>query len=97
MIRPMETMSVSAGKARFNEVNRMVADQHDRVSFTTNGVEETVLVAKADLEALEETIAILADRSAMSGLADARAERDNGIPPTSAAEMGDIIRCRQTA
>lgn len=93
----METMSVSAGKARFNEVNRLVADQHDRVSFTTNGVEETVLVAKADLEALEETIAVLSDRAVVAGLVQARAEREAGVPAMPASEMGEIVRRRQSA
>lgn len=95
MIQTMETMSVSTAKAHFNEVNRRVADHHERVSLTTNGVAETVLMAKADLESLEETIAILSDAAAMEGLAQARDELSAGIEATTADEMGDIVNRRR--
>lgn len=91
----MQTLPVSAVKAKLNEYARRVAREHDRIALTRNGVADTVLVAAADLEALEETIAVLADPAAMAALVEARTERDGEIEATTAAEMHELIKLRQ--
>ena len=76
-IRTMQTLPVSAVKAKLNEYARQVAREHDRIALTRNGVADTVLISAADLDALEETIAVLSDSVAMAALAEARVEREN--------------------
>lgn len=91
----MKTLPVSTVKAKLNEYAREVATQHERIALTRNGTADAVLIAMADLESLEETIAVLSDPEAMSALAQARQEGDAGIEATSAQEMGELIRQRR--
>ena len=58
-----ETMSLAAVKARFSELVDRVARQQDRVIVTRNGKPAAVLISADDLESLEETLAVLSDRS----------------------------------
>jgi prevent-host-death family protein len=58
-----ETMSLAAVKARFSELVDRVAYQQDRVIVTRNGKPAAVLISTDDLESLEETLAIMSDRS----------------------------------
>lgn len=91
----MQTLPVSSVKARLNEYARRVASEHDRIALTRNGVADTVLIAAADLEALEETIAALSDPAAMAALAEARTEPGAEIEATTAREMSELIKRRQ--
>jgi prevent-host-death family protein len=59
----METMSLAAVKARFSELVDRVESQQDRVVVTRNGKPAAVLISTDDLERLEETLAVMSDRS----------------------------------
>jgi antitoxin YefM len=48
-------------KAHLSELVSRVDRQHDRVTVTVHGRPSAVLLSPDDLEALEETIAILSD------------------------------------
>jgi prevent-host-death family protein len=58
-----ETLPLAAVKARFSEIVDRVVRQQDRVIVTRNGQPAAVLVSTDDLESLEETLAIMSDRS----------------------------------
>ena len=58
-----ETMSLAAVKARFSELIDRVERQQDRVVVTRNGKPAAVLISPDDLESLEETLAVMSDRS----------------------------------
>jgi len=53
-------------KARFSELVDRVERQQDRVIVTRNGKPAAVLISPDDLESLEETLAIISDRSLTS-------------------------------
>lgn len=89
----MKTIPVSTAKAKLNEYAREVAQHHERIAFTRNGVADSVLIAMADLESLEETIAVLSDPEAVAALVEARAEREAGEYTTS-DEMAELMRAR---
>jgi antitoxin YefM len=61
-----ETLSLAAVKARFSELVDRVERQQDRVIVTRNGKPAAVLISPDDLESLEETLAIMSDRSLTS-------------------------------
>ncbi|MDQ6806091.1 MAG: type II toxin-antitoxin system Phd/YefM family antitoxin [Actinomycetota bacterium] len=61
-----ETLSLAAVKARFSELVDRVERQQDRVVVTRNGKPAAVLISPDDLESLEETLAIMSDRSLTS-------------------------------
>ena len=73
-----ETRSLVEVKAHLSELVARVGSQHERVTVTVHGRPTAVLVAVDDLEALEETIALLSDASAMRALADAESELARG-------------------
>lgn len=58
-----ETLPLATVKARFSEIVDRVARQQDRVIVTRNGQPAAVLVSTDDLESLEETLAIMSDKS----------------------------------
>jgi prevent-host-death family protein len=58
-----ETMSLAAVKARFSELVDRVERQQDRVIVTRNGKPAAVLISTDDLESLEETLAVMSERS----------------------------------
>jgi antitoxin YefM len=62
MVMP-ETMSLAAVKAHFSELVDRVERQQDRVVVTRNGKPAAVLISVDDLESLEETLAVMSDRS----------------------------------
>lgn len=68
----MTTASLAAVKARLSSFVDEVEVTHERVVITRNGAPAAVLVAPADLESLEETIAVLSDPDAMVELMEAR-------------------------
>jgi antitoxin YefM len=58
-----ETLPLATVKARFSGLVDRVARQQDRVIVTRNGQPAVVLVSTDDLERLEETLAVMSDRS----------------------------------
>jgi prevent-host-death family protein len=65
-----ETMSLAAVKARFSELVDRVERQQDRVVVTRNGEPAAVLISPDDLEGLEETLAVMSDRSVAAQIRD---------------------------
>lgn len=76
------TMSVSSSlaetKAHLSELVARVGNEHERVTVTVHGRPTAVLLAVEDLEAMEETIAVLSDSRALRTLAEADAELARG-------------------
>ncbi len=92
----MQTLPVSTVKAKLNEYARTVANEHERIALTRNGIADTVLISIADLESLEETIAVLSSAEAIAALVEAGEGRDAGAD-TSDDEMAALMRARGTA
>lgn len=67
-------MSLASLKAHLSELVARVRTQHERITVTVHGEPSAVLVATEDLEALEETIAILSDPETLGRLAASDAE-----------------------
>lgn len=67
-----ETMSLAAVKARFSELVDRVERQQDRVVVTRNGKPAAVLISPEDLESLEETLAVMSDRSIAAQIRDSQ-------------------------
>ena len=65
----MSTMSLAEAKAHLSEVVNRVSTQHERVTVTVHGHPSAILLAPEDLERLEETIAVLADKELLRDLA----------------------------
>lgn len=73
-----ESLSLADAKARLSELVSRVDRQHDRVMVTVHGRPSAVLLSPDDLEALEETIAVLSDDAAVRQLAASDAELARG-------------------
>jgi len=89
----MQTLPVSTVKAKLNEYARTVAEQHDRIIMTRNGTADTMLISTADVESLEETIAVLSNNDAVAALAEAQESRA-AEESTSGDEMAALLRVR---
>ena len=69
---------LSEVKATLSEVVDEVVTTHERVTVTRNGSPVAVVLSTADLESIEETIAILSDPSAVEAIELGRAAVANG-------------------
>jgi antitoxin YefM len=88
-----EMLSLADAKAHFSELVSRVDRQHDRVTVTVHGRPSAVLLSPDDLEALEETIAILSDDAAVRQLAASDAELARG-EGESEQDLADAMRRR---
>ena len=70
------TVSLEFAKARLPSIVGSAGATHDRVVVTRAGGPVAVLVSLDDLAALEETIEILSDGTAVAELVQARSEID---------------------
>jgi prevent-host-death family protein len=61
-------------KAKFSEMVDPVEQQHERITVTRNGRPAAVLMSAQELEALEDTLALLSDPSAVAEIEAARLE-----------------------
>ena len=91
-----EFASVADAKAHLSELVSRVGSQHDRVTVTVHGRPTAVLVAVDDLEALEETIAILSDTAALKALATADSELARGNGETE-VDLREAMRSRRAS
>jgi prevent-host-death family protein len=82
-----ETLPLATVKARFSEIVDRVARQQDRVIVTRNGQPAAVLVSTDDLESLEETLAIMSDRSLTAQI---RASETDTAAGESGVELGEL-------
>ena len=85
------TLPLSEVKAKLSEVVDEVVTTQDRVTVTRNGRPVVVLVSVDDLEAMEETVAILSDPRAVRGVEEGRAAVESG----DVATRGEIEELRQ--
>jgi prevent-host-death family protein len=88
MVMP-ETLPLAAIKARLSEIVDKVEGQHERVTLTRNGRPAAVLISPEDLEALEDTLDLLSDTTAVREIERARdaIAKGRGI-------SGDELRAR---
>src|SRR2546421_5674371 len=91
----METMSLAAVKARFSEVVDRVERQQERVIVTRNGKPAAVLISPDDLESLEETLAVMSDRSLTKQIRESGKAVERGEPGAPLDELrADLERRR---
>src|SRR3972149_317804 len=76
-----KVLPLSEVKAKLSEVVDEIVATHERVTVTRNGRPVAVLVSTDDLDAIEETVAILSDPAAVRDIEHGRA----------AIEAGDVI------
>ncbi len=74
----MQTLPLGDARDRFSALVTSVEQTHDRVTVTRNGVPAAVIVSPADLEELEETIAVLSSPELMRQLAESREDVQRG-------------------
>lgn len=91
----MSVQSLATVKSHFSSVVDSVHDTHERVVVTKNGEPTVVVMAVDDLESLEETLAILRERSTMRDLA--RAEAEVAAGDTLNADEIRILMARRTS
>lgn len=73
-----ETRSIAETKAHLSELVARAGSEHERITVTVHGRPTAVLLAVDDLEAMEETIAVLSDSALLRALGDADAELARG-------------------
>lgn len=86
-------LSLADAKARFSELVGRVGRQHDRITVTVHGRPTAILVSPDDLDALEESIAVLSDADAVRQLAASDAELARG-EGESLTELAEAMRRR---
>jgi antitoxin YefM len=88
-----ETLSLASVKARFSELVDRVERQQDRVIVTRNGKPAAVLISADDLERLEETLAVMSDRSVAAQIRESAKRVEAGEPGASLDELrSDLVR-----
>ena len=90
-----ETLPLATVKARFSELVDRVERQQDRVIVTRNGKPAAVLVSPDDLEALEETLAVLSDRSLTAQISASEKAHARGEPGTDLDELHASLERRR--
>lgn len=75
-----ETLPLASVKSRFSELVDRVQRQQDRVVVTRNGQPAAVLISTDDLESLEETLAVMSDRSLTQQIRASRQAVTDGEP-----------------
>jgi antitoxin YefM len=91
-----EILSLAEVKSHLSELVSRVNRQHDRITVTVHGKPSAVLLSQADLDALEETIAVLADAEALRQLAASDAEIAAGETETEEGLAEAMRRRRAT-
>lgn len=78
MVMSDTTLPLAEIKKRLSEIVDGIEARHDRVVLTRNGRPAAVLLSPEDLEALEETLEILSNPSAVRAIRRAESEIDKG-------------------
>jgi len=91
-----KVLPLSEVKAKLSEVIDEIVTTHERVTVTRNGRPAAVLVSVDDLEAIEETVAILSDPAAVREIEYGRAAIEAGdvISKDEVEAMRDRLRAR---
>lgn len=90
----METLPLSAAKARLSEIADEVDRTHERVQITKNGRSYVVLMSAEDLESMEATLELLSDPAAMQQVREAQADINRG-EFTTGDEMAVLMAARR--
>ncbi len=90
------SLSVAAVRAQLSELVGRVSGQHERITITVDGKPSAMLLAPEDLDALEETIAILSDPEVMRRLIASDRELNSG-EAASESDLADAMRRRTSA
>jgi len=91
----MSTLPLAEVKSHLSALISRVASQHERVTVTVHGRPSAVLLAVEDLEALEETIAVLSDSDTVRQLVDSDAELARGEGETE-QQLAEAMRRRRS-
>ncbi len=78
LVTMSETRSLAEAKAHLSELVARAGTEHERITVTVHGRPTAVLLAVEDLDALEETIAVLSDPALLRALGEADAELARG-------------------
>jgi prevent-host-death family protein len=92
----MDTLPLSAVKARLSEIADEVDRTHQRVQITKNGRSYVVLMSAQDLASLEATVELLSDPDAMKRVRRAQSDIDDG-DFTTGEDMAELMRQRGAA
>ena len=97
LVTMAETHSLAEAKATSRSSSRERATKHERFTVTVHGRPTAVLLAVDDLEALEETIAVLSDANVIRALdqADGELARGEGEGQESLAAAMAARRARR--
>jgi prevent-host-death family protein len=68
-----KVLPLSEVKAKLSQVLDEIATTHERITITRNGRPVAVLLCTDDLDAIEETLAILSDPAAVRDIDEGRA------------------------
>lgn len=78
MVMKSDTLPLAEIKARLSEIVDRVERHHERITLTRNGRPAAVMISPDDLEALEDTLELLADPRAVAEIERAREEIERG-------------------
>lgn len=89
-----ETVPLSSVKSHLSELVDRVEGQHDRIVVTRNGRPAAVLISNADLDGLEETLAIMSDPALMAQIHESEQALTEGEQGTTLAELRSALSLR---
>lgn len=92
----METLPLSAVKARLSEIAEEVHRTHQRVQITKNGRSYVVLISAEDLASLEATVELLRDPEAMQRVRQAQTDIETG-EFTTGEQMAELMKQRSAS
>ena len=87
-----ETLPLAEIKAHLSEIVDRVEHEHDRVVLTRNGRAAAVIMSPEDLEALEDTLELLSDPTALEEIARARQDVARGKIATAEELRAKYLR-----
>ena len=73
-----ETLPLAEIKAHLSEIVDRVEREHERIVLTRNGRPAAVIMSPEDLEALEDTLELVSDPTAMREIDAARRDLEEG-------------------
>ncbi|MGM0386581.1 MAG: type II toxin-antitoxin system Phd/YefM family antitoxin [Actinomycetota bacterium] len=74
----MEIMSISAAKARLNELVEQAVTTHEHVTITKNGAPAAVMVSADEWQAIQETLFWLSQDGVREDISRGRDEDEGG-------------------
>ena len=90
------TLPLSEVKAKLSQVVDEIVTTQERVTVTRNGRPVAVVISTDDLEAIEETLAILSDPAALAEIQQGRAAVAGGEVVTKDEIEALRVRLRST-